>query len=58
MIGSLAFEEGGPGALSYRLGILLGSAVSAVAGLLVLAMTLPRTAQDVEAPGLPAAGRH
>jgi len=24
-IGSLAFEEGGPGALSYRLGILAGS---------------------------------
>jgi len=57
-IGSLAFEEGGPGALSYRLGILLGSAVSAVVGLVVLAMTLPRTAQDLEATALPAGERH
>jgi len=57
-IGSLAFEEGGPGAMSYRLGILLGSAGAAVAGLLVLAMTLPRTGQDLEAAALPAAERH
>jgi NhaA family Na+:H+ antiporter len=56
-IGSLAFEEGGPGALSYRLGILVGSAVSAVAGLLVLAMKLPRAGQDMEATALPAAER-
>ena len=51
-IGSLAFEESGPGALSYRLGILAGSAVSAVAGLVVLALTLPRAVADplAEAP--------
>jgi NhaA family Na+:H+ antiporter len=43
-IGSLAFEEGGPYAMQDRLGILSGSAVSAVLGLLVLSMTLPRPA--------------
>jgi NhaA family Na+:H+ antiporter len=54
-IGSLAFEESGPGALSYRLGILAGSAVSAVAGLFVLALTLPRVVADPPAE-VPLAG--
>jgi NhaA family Na+:H+ antiporter len=45
-IGSLAFEEAGPGALSYRLGILVGSGISAVAGLVVLSLTLPRAAPE------------
>jgi NhaA family Na+:H+ antiporter len=54
-IGSLAFEESGPGALSYRLGILAGSAVSAVAGLFVLALTLPRAVADPPAE-VPLAG--
>ena len=45
-IGSLAFEESGPGVMSYRLGILLGSAVSAIGGLFVLAVTLPRAQAD------------
>jgi len=57
-IGSLAFEEGGPGALSYRLGILAGSAISAVAGLLVLALTLPRSAADPQDEALPTPERH
>jgi NhaA family Na+:H+ antiporter len=57
-IGSLAFEEGGPGALSYRLGILAGSAMSAVAGLLVLALTLPRSAADPQDGALPTPERH
>lgn len=57
-IGSLAFEESGPGALSYRLGILAGSAISAIAGLAILALTLPRTAAEPEDEGLPAPGRH
>ena len=48
-IGSLAFEESGPGALSYRLGILVGSGISAIAGLTVLALTLPRTAATDDA---------
>jgi Na+:H+ antiporter, NhaA family len=45
-IGSLAFEATGPGALSYRLGILVGSAISAIGGLIVLSLTLPRHAAD------------
>jgi NhaA family Na+:H+ antiporter len=45
-IGSLAFEEAGPDALSYRLGILVGSGISAVAGLVVLSLTLPRAAPE------------
>jgi NhaA family Na+:H+ antiporter len=49
-IGSLAFEESGPGALSYRLGILVGSGISAIAGLTVLALTLPRTAATDDPP--------
>jgi len=57
-IGSLAFEEGGPGALSYRLGILAGSAVSAVAGLVVLALTLPRSAADPLGEAPPPPERH
>jgi NhaA family Na+:H+ antiporter len=57
-IGSLAFEEGGPGALSYRLGILAGSAISAIAGLLVLALTLPRSAADPQDEALPTPERH
>jgi NhaA family Na+:H+ antiporter len=57
-IGSLAFEEGGPGALSYRLGILAGSAISAVAGLLVLALMLPRSAADLQDEALPTPERH
>jgi NhaA family Na+:H+ antiporter len=56
-IGSLAFEESGPGALSYRLGILVGSAVSAIAGLAVLALTLPRVAADDD-DGVPSPEGH
>ncbi len=41
-IGSLAFEEGGPSALQDRLGILAGSVVSALGGLALLALSLPR----------------
>jgi NhaA family Na+:H+ antiporter len=52
-IGSLAFEEAGPGALSYRLGILVGSGISAVAGLLVLALTLPRAAAEAAEDAAP-----
>jgi NhaA family Na+:H+ antiporter len=55
-IGSLAFEESGPGALSYRLGILAGSGISAIAGLLVLALTLPRTDADPHHLAAEAAG--
>jgi NhaA family Na+:H+ antiporter len=54
-IGSLAFEEGGPGAMSYRLGILVGSGISAVLGLAVLALTLPRAAPDAAAAAQPQA---
>jgi len=42
-IGSLAFEEGGPSALQDRLGILAGSVVSALTGLTLLALFLPRS---------------
>jgi NhaA family Na+:H+ antiporter len=41
-IGSLAFEEGGPSALQDRFGILAGSVVSALGGLTLLALFLPR----------------
>lgn len=41
-IGSLAFEEGGPSALQDRFGILAGSVVSALGGLALLTLFLPR----------------
>ncbi len=49
-IGSLAFEEGGPHAMQDRLGILSGSAVSAVLGLVILSLTLPRSAAVADSP--------
>ena len=45
-IGSLAFEQaGGPSLVSDRIGILVGSLLSAVVGAAVLAQLLPRPAQ-------------
>jgi len=46
-IGSLAFEQGGPDhVVSDRLGILMGSLASAVAGYLVLRLALPERARN------------
>jgi NhaA family Na+:H+ antiporter len=54
-IGSLAFEEGGPYAMQDRLGILSGSAVSAILGLLILSLTLPRASTVPDGGDAPAA---
>jgi NhaA family Na+:H+ antiporter len=46
-VGSLAFEQGGPDyAVDDRLGILLGSLASGIAGYLVLRFIAPARTED------------